>query len=94
MLNNLMFFTFKFIEQIRMPTVRAKFIQWAEDLLNLSPGMAHQIAHWHGGDNNPLTIVMRDTPPRAGLRIFVRHYKIMQYLQHSLNTDRIGLGYV
>ena len=82
------------ITRIRMPTVRTKFLQWAEDLLDLRPGMAHQIAYWRGGDNSALTITFRDTPPGTGLRIFARRYKIMQYLYHSLIIDHIGLGYV
>ena len=82
------------ISRIRMPTVRAQLTLWAEDLLNLRPGMAHQIAHWRGGRNYPLTITLRDPQPRAGLRNTIRNLMFMQYLHHSLSTDHIGFGTV
>ena len=82
------------ITRIRMPAVRIKLIQWAEDLLDLAPGMAHQIAHWRGGNDSPLIVSFRPTPPGTGLRIFAKRYRIMQYLYHSLIIDHIGLAYV
>ena len=71
--------------RIRTPAVKTQLTQWAEQILNLQPRMAHNIANWRGGANAPLTIVMCEandgTVGQEVMKNILRNINTMKFQQ-------------